>query len=404
MPAATVIPGRHPAQPRPVPPGVGVFSALLGLRGPTPEQFRRMGEALMAGDEPMDRLVEWIHAVDTDVRRAQFERALASGIDSVADAPEPLREFFEQVETVPDWVDWDTLRTAAEVMRSGGEDGLYLARDVSLLGGYMYAGFNQTLLRTGALEKGSNRRFAETTRWALDVIAEGGLLPGGVGYRSTLRVRFIHSLVRRHLLARPDWDTAELGLPINQTDMASTLVGALIAPSASSVGLGLFFTPREYESVAHLTRYVGTLMGVTDEFLPRSFRDSVRVLLHTSCALATPDETSRLLAAPIADDPLTWNYPSLQVMRRRVARSQHLSIATAFLGRGAMRTLGLPTTVLPWYPVVRLPVNVCRSIRGMLPGGRAAAAAAGLRRQEMFIRTMVPDEATIGHSAAALTG
>ncbi|MGV7591683.1 oxygenase MpaB family protein, partial [Mycobacterium kansasii] len=104
------------------------------------------------------------------------------------------------------------------------------ARDVALMGGYLFSGVNQTLLRTGALEKGSNKRFAETSQWALDVIVPEGLRPGGPGYRSTLHVRFIHSMVRRHVLALPDWDFETYGLPINQTDMAATLVGALIAP------------------------------------------------------------------------------------------------------------------------------------------------------------------------------
>ena len=57
----------------------------------------------------------------------------------------------------------------------GGADGMYIARDVALLGGYQFSGFNQTLLRTGALEKGSNQRFAETMQWALDVVDAGGL-------------------------------------------------------------------------------------------------------------------------------------------------------------------------------------------------------------------------------------
>ena len=79
-----------------------------------------------------------------------------------------------------------------------------MARDVVLIGGYMFSGFNQTLLRTGALEKGSNQRFAETSQWAIDVISVDGLASNGVGYQSTLRVRLIHSMVRKHVAALPD--------------------------------------------------------------------------------------------------------------------------------------------------------------------------------------------------------
>jgi hypothetical protein len=398
----TAIPTRHPTTPRRVPPGIELVRRILRLPDVTRADVDRFGELLTIGDEPMDRLVEWMYAGDWKSLKAMFERALQHGIAAVPAAPEPLREFFEQVETVPDWVDWDRIRLGGQVLRSGGADGFSVARDVALMGGYLFSGFNQTLLRTGALEKGSNRRFAETSQWALDVIAEDGLRPGGAGYRSTLHVRFIHSMVRRHVAAMPDWDSSAWGLPVNQTDMAATLVGALIAPSATGLGLGLLNNPREYDAAAHLTRYVGVLMGVTDEYLPRSYRDSLRILFQTSRVLSTPDRTSRVLAQPMADDPLTWNYPRFTGIRRRIARSQHLSIATTYLGRAAMRELGVPTA-LPWYPAVKIPINLVRSATAQLPGGRARAAVRGDRSQAAFMRMLVDEPATVGQSAQHVT-
>ncbi|GAB20240.1 hypothetical protein GOEFS_106_01380, partial [Gordonia effusa NBRC 100432] len=262
------IPQRHPAGPCRIPAGVATFSRLLGIRGPDAAQFRRLGEALTEGDPLMDELVGWMIEAGMKSTRPLFEQALARGIDSVTNAPAPLREFFAIVEDTPSWVDPAKLRLGAQTMNSGGADGLFIARDVALLGGYSFSGFNQTLLRTGALEKGSNKRFAETSQWALDVIADGGLELFGAGYRSTLRVRLIHSLVRRHVVDLPDWDSERWGLPINQTDMAATLVGALVAPMVGGLGIGLVNKPSEYSAVGHLARYVGWLMGVDDEFLP----------------------------------------------------------------------------------------------------------------------------------------
>src|SRR5690606_9413638 len=253
-----------------------------------------------------------------------------------------------------------------------------------------------------ALEKGSNKRFAETMQWALDVIAEGGLEPLGVGYRSTLRVRLIHSFVRRHVSAMPDWRADEWGVPINQTDMAATLVGALVAPAVGAIGMGVVLSPSEYDAVAHLTRYVGWLMGVEDRWLPRNFRDAIRVLAHTLSALAEPDESSRQLAAPMVDDPLRWHYDTLPGLRRRFARAQHLSIASAFLGPRTVRELGLPYYAPPWYPMLRLPLNLARSVAALtLPGGLERADQRGRRQHQKLLRTMIgaDAEATIGESA-----
>ncbi|KXW59703.1 hypothetical protein MPHL43072_11480 [Mycolicibacterium phlei DSM 43072] len=395
-----LIPTRHPDSPRPVPVAIHVMARGLGIKPPNAQQWRRLGERLTVGDEPVDRLVEWMTSVGGKETRPLFDRALAEGIDAIPDAPAPLREFFDLVEATPGWVDPAKLRRGQRALRRGGADGMYVARDVSLLGGYQFSGFNKTLLRTGALEKGSNKRFAETMQWAMDVIAEGGLEKFGSGYRSTLRVRLIHGLVRKHVAAMPDWRADDWGVPINQTDMAATLIGALVAPAIGSAGMGVVLRPKDYDAVAHLTRYVGWLMGVEDEWLPRGLRDSIRVLYHTLSALAEPDESSRQLAMPMADDPLIWHYDSLPGFRRRLARAQHLSITSGFLGPKTMRALGLKPH-LPWYPVLRLPVNLVRSAAAVtLPGGIERATARGEREHRALMRTIIGDDgATIGESA-----
>ncbi|KRD20663.1 hypothetical protein ASE48_02395 [Mycobacterium sp. Root265] len=396
------VPTRHPAGPRPVPGMIKLLAVGLGIGKPDERQWRRLGERLTVGDEPMDRLLDWMVATGLSQTRPLFDRALSEGIASVPEAPQPLRDFFSAVETPPKWVDPELIRRGQRAMRRGGADGMYVARDVSLLGGYQFSGFNKTLLRTGALEKGSNKRFAETMQWAMDVIAEDGLEPLGVGYRSTIRVRLIHAFVRRHVGAMPDWRPDEWGVPVNQTDMAATLIGALIAPPAASLGMGILTAPEDLDAVAHLTRYVGWLIGVEDEWLPHSFRGGIRVLYHTLTALSAPDESTRQLAAPMADDPLAWHFESLPALRRRLARAQHLSVTSAFLGPRAMRMLGLPAFVPPWYPLLKLPVNVARSAVDLaLPGGMDRAARRGQREQATLLRTMIGEsQVAVGDSAA----
>ncbi|MFI6308965.1 oxygenase MpaB family protein [Nocardia fusca] len=395
------IPTRHPAAPVRVP-GLRPFALLMGIGAPDAEQWDAMGASLLVGDEPMDSLVNWMIATGMGTTRPLFEQALHAGIDSVPGAPAPLREFFTAVETPPAWLDEQALRRGEQVLRRGGFDGLYLARDVSFLGGYLASGFNKTLLRTGALEKGPAQRFAETMQWALDV--QNGMEKFGPGYRSTLHVRFVHSLVRRHVGAMPDWDGDAWGLPINQTDMAATLVGALIAPFIGGMAMGILPSRADREAAAHLARYVGWLMGVADEWLPTGFRDSVRILYHCMTAITNPDETTRQLALPMANDPLTWNYPNLPWLRGRIARAQHLSIATMYLGPGAMRKLGLWPYMPPWYPMLRLPVNLVRSAATRIsPGARDRAEKRGMREQKAFQRMLVGSgPATVGLSAQEL--
>ncbi|MGW5385365.1 oxygenase MpaB family protein [Nocardia sp. NPDC003963] len=391
---AVTVPVRHPDLPRRVP-AIRALAALLGVSAPTSGQWRELGAALTLGDPLMDAVVDWMYHDGLETTRPVFESALRDGIAELRGAPRALRDFFVHVETPPAWLDHDLLRRGARVYRLGGVDGLYVARDVSFLGGYLASGFNKTLLRTGALEKGPAKRFAETMQWALHVTEENGMRPGGPGFRSTVQVRLIHALVRRQVAAMPDWRGAEWGLPINQTDMAATLVGALIAPLVGAVPMGIVPPRRDLDAAAHLVRYVGWLIGVQDSFLPADFAGAVRVLYHTLAAITDPDETTPQLAVPMADDPLNWHFQNFPWLRGRIARARHLSVASAFLGPKAMRKLGLPPYMPPWYPLARLPVNLLRSASIRLPGGADRAAVRGRRAQRRFMWTLTGSESAV---------
>jgi hypothetical protein len=283
-----------------------------------------------------------------------------------------------------------------------GLDGVYLARCVPFLGGFAVSGINRTLVltKTGKSgEIGGAQRFAETMQWALAVISDGGMTSGGPGYHATVHVRLIHALVRRHIGQLPAWREPDWGVPVNQTDMAATMLGALFVPVVAGLMMGMVYTPNELDGIVHLTRYTGWLMGVEERYLPTSVRDATKRLYHYLMALNAPDDSSRQLAQPMAEDPLRWHYPTLAPIRRRVAWAQQLSITRAFIGRRAMQQLGLPTYMPPWYPAVRIPVNLIRtSLSLAIPGGRDRAARAGLRRQHNFIKTL------IGSTAAAAIG
>jgi hypothetical protein len=98
---------------------------------------------------------------------------------------------------------------------------------------------------------------------------------------------------------------------------------------------------------------------------------------------------------------LRWHYPTMAPIRRRIAWAQQLSITRAYMGKRAMRQLGLPTYVPPWYPALRIPINLVRTGTSIaLPGGRERAARAGHREQRHFLKTLIGvDSAAIGDSA-----
>ena len=69
-----------------------------------------------------------------------------------------------------------------------------------------------------------------------------------------------------------------------------------------------------------------------------------------------------------------------------------------------MRMLGLPAFVPPWYPLLKLPVNVVRSAVDLtLPGGMDRAARRGDRQQHALLSTMMGEsDVAIGDSATSV--
>ena len=375
---------------------------MPAIEAPDAERWKQIGIALMQGDPAMDALLGAMSQHGMRDARQQFETALEHGIEAVPDALPALRDFLAAVGTPPAWLDRARIERGAELFRRCGKTAFHVGRNVALLGGYQASAFNRTLILTGALQKGPTRRLAETVQWKLDCTVEGGLQPHAIGWRSTLMVRFIHALVRRSVAARPDWQLADWGLPINQADMGATLYGSLLVPVLGSRLLGMPQTRRERDDAAHLVRYVGWLIGVDERWLADTEAAGAGQLLQFLLSLTNPDETSPMMARPLAYEPLTREYPNLAWLRGRYEYAKNMSISRAFLGADAMRRLGIPTRMLPWYPLLAIPRNLTRhALSRVLPGGRKRAAKRGRAEQEANVRSLVMQPSVVGASLTA---
>lgn len=374
---------------------------VRGDSEPTPTRWRAIGEALLQGDPPMDRLLDWMADYGMRPGRELFRRAVDRGIDNVPDAPAPLHTFFEGVERRPDWVDDILLRRGARASHRTGLTGMRALRDLALMTGYQASAINKTLIATGTLSRGPQRRLAETTKWWLDCTATGGMDRFADGWRNTLHVRLIHGLIRRRVAQQPDWRPGDWGLPVNQTDMAATQLGFSVVFLLGARVLGIPLSRRDGEAVMHLWRYIGWLMGVDEHWLPATEAEGRRLLYHILLSQAPPDESSRLLGRALMNEPLQRHYPRLGRLRGHYERARHVSITRLFVDNRSMRELGLPVWVPPWYPAIGAPLNLARHTAArLLPGGRRRLADAGRKAQVDYLRILFGENRPAIHEPA----
>ncbi|MCG8315339.1 MAG: DUF2236 domain-containing protein [Pseudomonadales bacterium] len=321
---------------------------------PTREEYDNVTAALHQGDPAMDALIDWMYEIGPREARKLYQQAMDHGVDSIPDAPQPLRDFFASVDFEPAWLDRDLIEEGVRFIHSIGLNGLYVLRDLALMGGYLLSGFNQSLVMTGALNKGTAQRVAETGKWWMDCTEPKGLERFGPGFKTTLQVRMVHGLVRRNLSSRDEWNHQVQGLPLNQIDMVATYLGFSVVMLGGLRKLGVPVTRRESKAVMHLWSYACWIMGVEERWLTFKETEAMVLLNHTFMTQSRPDWTSRELGEALSLEPLERHFNNFSDIRRQFAYQQHLSVSQYFLGTEKMKQLGLPANVLPWYPLLTI--------------------------------------------------
>jgi hypothetical protein len=306
---------------------------------------RRYAESYYDADPVAEAFVSEVYGARGQAEgRKLVDRALAAGVDSVADAPPSLRRLFAEVETLPSWLEPDRVTLGARVFRGFGTHVFSFAGAITLEG-YRENSVAKPLAFTGAYTgESAQRRFLETASFWVDVAAPGALSPGAVGRATALRVRLMHVFVRRRLLAHPLWDLEGWGVPISQGDALLTLMGGSFAPGFGLKILGYRTSREEIEALMHFWRYVGHLIGVQPRFYPESIDEALGLLFTSHVkGIGGAGEDGVNLArsylasyAPRADDSL------LDRFRKRVEHGVQLGYIGWFLPSHTRRRFGLP--------------------------------------------------------------
>ncbi len=337
------------------------FRTLVGFDPVLPDAtVRTFASTYYDADPVAEAFVEDVYLVRGQAAgRALVDRALEKGAASIEDAPASLRALFAEVETPPEWLDWQKVELGARVWRRYGTHVFSFAGAVTL-DAYQECSVAKPLAFTGAYTgESAHRRFLETVAFWIDVSAPGALRPGGQGIKTAMRVRLMHVFVRKRLLRHPRWDLDAWGVPISQGDALLTLMGGSVAAGLGLKKLGYRTSREEVDALMHFWRYVGHLMGVQPRWYPPKYEDGVRLLFtaFVKGAKKAGEDGVDLAKSYVQSYAPREKDPPLVALRKKLEYHLELGYTHYFLFPRTFRVFGLPDPGLwKFHPALQFPL------------------------------------------------
>jgi hypothetical protein len=238
----------------------------------------------LLGDPLADEAVAAIVAEKGPAEAGRLFNLLITNIDlPLDDLSAPIRNYLTATNQLSADTDWEQIRLATDLFIDHGPKFLLFLYYKSLPLLYLNARGAVVLEKTSRLmhEGGDvsifTRRVAETGQFLLDVMAPGHLQAGGKGIRAIQKVRLIHASIR-HFMPTDQWDAAALGVPINQEDLAQTLMTFGVTPVDALAQFGLAEPDERLWAYVYTWNRIGELLGIDGDLLPANLDEARRLL------------------------------------------------------------------------------------------------------------------------------
>jgi ER-bound oxygenase mpaB/B'/Rubber oxygenase, catalytic domain len=239
--------------------------------------------------------------------------------------PEAMARYLEETAKPPDfpWVSAEEstrmLETAEAVLNSHGILQFILLSCASLPECYVDRLGMPVLFLTQKLNKDITRRVVETARYVVDVMSTDGFMATGHGLDSARKVRLMHAATRYLILNSTDARLAdglpagvaevfrdnewkeEMGMPINQEDLAYTLQTFAWVTVRGFRDLWAGLEPHEEEAIIHVWNIAGHHMGIRHDLLPHNVEEAEQLFDQVKARVQGESVEGKSLTAAVMD-------------------------------------------------------------------------------------------------------
>jgi hypothetical protein len=233
--------------------------------------------------------------------------------------PAQVHELLDETLLLPPWADVSLIARGETFFDDCGPLCLVSLLCASLPECYVLRNEAEVLGTTRNLETHAYRRIFQTAQMIKDVMSRGGLAPCGPGVLAARKVRLMHAIIRHLILTMPRqlealappksfpeavqrmpaWDIDRLGRPINQEDMAYTLLTFSHVILLSFQRMKIEVAPDEAEAYLHCWNVVGYLTGVREDLMAASRPEAECLFSAIKTRQAAESEAGQALTAAL---------------------------------------------------------------------------------------------------------
>ena len=261
----------------------------------------------LKADPVADAIIEQVIAEKGKTAAKEIFDTLIGNIELPVDhLPKSVQDFIKKNLTLPQWTDPSKIRIANELFVDHGPKFLIFLYYKSLPILYACANGAQVLVQTGRLAHNEDghqqfsRRIAETGQFLIDAMAPGSLLDSNHALEAALKIRLIHASIRQ-FIPKEHWDISKLGKPINQEDLAITLMTFSIAILDALEKTGIHESEEKKEAYLHTWKVIGNALGIDNDLFPPTLADARFLLKKISNRQHGPSPAGEILANALMD-------------------------------------------------------------------------------------------------------
>ena len=318
------------------------------------------------GDPEADAVVQDLFTLDPGQSGRFIQAAMDGDEETLAAAPPSLLDFFERIESPPDWVDFPSFIPGIRMFHRNSR--LVLG---AFVGGVLVEGFSTNISKsfftTGRLRDQGVRRLKQNNRHMIEIFMPGGLRREADGWKLSVRVRLIHAQVRHLLNESGEWDHEAWGVPISSAHVGFAITAFSARLLMHLRSLGAVFDDEERESFMAIWRYSGYLMGIPETILYEHEEEALRLFdIGKICEPAGQLESIAMANSLINSAPLVVGIDD--PVERRTLSKYVFTVSRALIWNQLADELNYPTSltlgVLAWF---RLQERYQRTLGRLLP-------------------------------------